>query len=311
MNCHEHFSFDSREFLNYLSTLRIFNTIMNYTYHFKELIKNSEKAYLQCRMLSKPRKLFFDHLPKCGGTTLHNFLLKHYRPEKVFRIISIRKGGPIAKQVQIFTDKPEEERYSYDLIFGHHTFQFMDDIHPEMYKITMLREPVDRIISHYYFVKRFKNHHLHEQVMSNQMSLESYVTSGISEELDNWYVKHFSGLDEEKVYSDPDYALACAKRNLARFDCIGVLSQMDDFISKLRKDLSLKGTFDNNRRVNKTEGRPKVSDVSPKAIEEVKRMNSLDIALYEWVLENLRSGTLEKSHELHEEFSTIAPTPGH
>lgn len=256
------------------------------SHRFKKLFERSEKAYLHCPLLSKPRKLFFDHLPKCGGTTLHGFLFKHYQPEKVFRILSIIKGGPIEAQVQAFLDKPEEERYAYDLIFGHHAFQFIDYIHPEMYKITMLREPVDRIISHYYFVKRNKKHHLYEQVTSSQMSLERYVTSGISEELDNWYVKHFSGLDEETVYADPDYALDCAKRGLTKFDLVGVLSQMDDFIAKLKKDVNLKGTFHVKNKANKTQDRPKVSEVSAEAIEAIKRVNSLDIALYEWALEN-------------------------
>ena len=51
-------------------------------------------------------------------------------------------------------------RHKYDLIAGIQAQQLIDYAHPECLKISILREPVDRIISHYYFVCQATAHPL-------------------------------------------------------------------------------------------------------------------------------------------------------
>ena len=59
--------------------------------------------------------------------------------------------------------------------------------------ITMLRDPADRIISHYYFVLRKAGHYLYKEVTSRNMTLRDDVVSGISSELDNGQTRLVSG----------------------------------------------------------------------------------------------------------------------
>jgi len=49
----------------------------------------------------------------------------------------------------------------------------------------MLRNPIDWIISHYYYVRRIPRHYLYNRVVSQNMNLEEYVMSGILSEINN------------------------------------------------------------------------------------------------------------------------------
>jgi hypothetical protein len=86
------------------------------------------------------QKLVFLHIPKSGGTTLHNLLLPHFPQEAVcperFNELRHFAAGQLA-------------RYRY--FSGHFDLPSVKLIPGRKKIITMLREPVARLISMYYF----------------------------------------------------------------------------------------------------------------------------------------------------------------
>ena len=65
--------------------------------------------------------------------------------------------------------------------------------------ITVLRDPVDRIASHYYYAKRYPTHYLHKEITGRNMSLQDYASARLSDELDNGQVRMLAGVVNEKT----------------------------------------------------------------------------------------------------------------
>jgi hypothetical protein len=224
----------------------------------------------------KPKKVLFDHLPKCGGITVGRYLLSHYRYNKVF-IIDSRDPQTSVRTFKLF---PEATRFDYDLVVGHGAHGLLDFVHPETIKMTIFRDPVERIISHYYFVQRDIDNYLHEIVTGKQMTLEEYVTSGISRELRNWYVTHFSGDSIVEAESRPEWSVAKAHRIIKdRYHVIGFLDDLVGTMNILGKEAGYRRHFQ-NAHLNKTANRPKKNEIDESALDSIKSVNFLDVELY-------------------------------
>ncbi len=243
---------------------------------------NRELAYLKGESryllpLPKPKKVLFDHLPKCGGSSLNLYLQAHYSRRKTF-IIS---GLDPAASVKAFQSLSQSRRYEYDLVRGHLGREFLNYVHPECVVVTMMREPTNRIISHYYYAKRRKTHYLHSEIHKLNMTLEQYATSDLSAELRNWYVAHFSGLVPSDIEANPNDSLAKAVEVLtARYDIIGFLDEFETFIESLRCVAGLRENY-NGIKSNVTTDRPPIQDIPQATIETIKDVNHLDIKLYQ------------------------------
>ena len=237
----------------------------------QELIK--ELLYSQPTL--KPDKLLFDHIPKCGGATLTAYLERHYPKRKTYTV-----DGSNAS-VDKFKNMSESKRYGYDLVKGHLAHQLIDFVHPECLKVTVLREPVDRIVSHYYYAKRRSTHYLHMKINRLEMTLEDYVSSDISGgELRNFYTTHFSGLELEDAEENPEESIAKAVDVLLkRYDVVGFLDNFSPFVEMLRNKVNLIHKYENDR-VNVTQNRPSLNNVEGSTLRKIEQRNQLDIDMY-------------------------------
>jgi hypothetical protein len=91
------------------------------------------------------RRLVFLHLPKTGGTTLHHHFAEHFAPEEICpeRFSSLDR----------FTTE-ELSRWRY--FSGHYNFDQLRLIPGPLFVVTVLRDPVERLLSNYYFWKRHR-----------------------------------------------------------------------------------------------------------------------------------------------------------
>lgn len=223
-----------------------------------------------------PRKILFDHLPKCAGSTLDTYLAAHYPQRKIFSTDGFR---PL-DSVRYFKELSERTRHGYSLVKGHLANELIDYVHPECLKITVLRDPVERIISHYFYVKRTPSHYLYPAIHRSDMSLEDYATSSLSCELQNWYTTHFSGLSADQAEERPEESITrAAEVVLLRYDIVGLLDDFMLFIENLRERANLRNEYQDNR-VNVTQDRPGIKSIPRPIIEKIEQVNHLDIALY-------------------------------
>jgi len=223
----------------------------------------------------KPRKVLFDHLPKCGGASLNRYLGTHYPRRKTFSL----DGQNPSLSVNKFKSLSERDRYGYDLIKGHLAHELLDYIYPECLKVTVLREPLDRIISHYYYAKRTPSHYLYSKIHQSGMGLEEYATSNLSDELRNWYTTHFSGLSLDDVERRPEESIAKALEViLKRYDIVGFVDNFSSFLETLRSQAKLRDAY--KERVNVTQEREKLSHIEESVMNKIREVNKIDIVLY-------------------------------
>ncbi len=244
--------------------------------YVKRIASRAKQELLYLFPVTKPRRILFDHLPKCGGSSLDAYLKPHYLKRKVF---STNSSSP-AVSVDEFRKFSQRERYGYDLVKGHLSNELLDYVNPECLKVTVFREPVVRIVSHYYYAKRSPAHYLHSKIHESRVTLEDYAAGNLSNELRNWYTAHFSGMAADDVEKDPEESLSRATETiLKRYDVIGFLDDIESFIEALRKQANLRYEY-LNMRINVTQDRPSLDNVEQSVIQKIEQVNRLDVALY-------------------------------
>lgn len=234
----------------------------------------------EIRYLSeKPRRILFDHLPKCAGSTLRTYLSFHYPSRVTFET----HGREYAKSVLEFRSLPEKTRHGFHLVAGHDAHGLMGHVHPDTITVTVFRDPIDRIVSHYFYVKRYTKHYLHEQVMQSKMTLEEYATSGLSTELRNFYTTHFTGRSIEEVEADPSASVGLAADAVfGQYNIIGFQDNMQGVADALKKVAHLARKY-KGEVWNKTDDRLGIQAIPERTRMVIADVNALDVRLFELI----------------------------
>jgi hypothetical protein len=243
----------------------------------KSAVDRAKRKFLYHFPVTRPARILFDHVPKCGGSTLTSYLEAHYPKRKTF----VTNGFDPAESVRLFKNMPEPVRHGYELVIGHLANALFDSAHPECLKVTVLRDPVERIVSHYFYAKRTPRHYFYARMHESNMDLDDYLTSNASGELRNAYTTHFSGLAVDEAEQNPEESIAKAAQTiLERYDVVGFLDDFTFFVEELRRKANLVHAYQ-GERVNVSRDRPSIDRVPKSAIEKIQQVNSLDIALYQ------------------------------
>ena len=117
---------------------------------------------------------FFFHIPKCAGTSVWETLFHVYGARNVFIVNSARSR-------QVLAAMPPERCRSYGAVGGHWPLRNFRDLLGEMtayYKIITLRDPIDRAISEYNYVRAQTSHP--RNAMVSQQSLEMFAAETLA-----------------------------------------------------------------------------------------------------------------------------------
>ncbi|MBN1866538.1 sulfotransferase family 2 domain-containing protein [Candidatus Sumerlaeota bacterium] len=242
---------------------------------------------------SRPRKILFDHLPKCGGSTLTAYLEAHYPRRKTF----CTDGRAPQASVRHFKALPQAKRDGYDLVEGHLAHELLDFVHPDCLKVTVFRDPIDRVVSHYYFAQREPGHYLRSKILESSMSLEEYATSGLSDEIRNWYTCYFAQRALRDTERSPEQTVAKAVSVvLNRYDVIGFLDDFAAFAEALRSRARLRYEY-RDHRVNVTQNRPPLESIPRSTLARIEEANRLDVAFYREIRNAIASRKSTSAHE--------------
>jgi hypothetical protein len=169
----------------------------------------------------------FLHIPRTGGQTLYAVLARQYPYSRTIAIT-----GPLAPSIPL----PEDANSIRPvLIRGHMPYGVHQQLEIEPLYITVLRNPIDRVISTYRFARRFPDHPLHRQLHESRMSLVDFVRSDISShEVNNAQTRQLAG----DVSGVPDrLTLDRAKANLRSFAAFGLTERFDETLVFFRRRL--------------------------------------------------------------------------
>ena len=215
--------------------------------------------------------LAFVHIPKTAGTTLHKIIAHQY--PRVF--IHHDSDGPLdsALAARIREKHPQ-------VIMGH----FSVGIHsliPETRYVTCLREPVSRIASHYQHALNDPAHYLHHDVVSGNLDLGGYVSSGLSGELSNGMTRMLAGVTDFHHATVSDETLALAKSNIeSLFDGIILSEQFDPGVLMLAESLHWKTPYYLRRKVGRYGSAPRKPDERTRKL--IEEHNRFDCQLHAW-----------------------------
>jgi hypothetical protein len=127
--------------------------------------------------------ILFVHVPKTGGTAVKGALIETYGPENVYSDYTDEPGHPL-KKISIDPDgylrqrqaKLANELAGRRVVVGHLWFKKYERAHLR-FVATVLRNPIERAISHYFFWLStcWPSHPVHAYVLAQSLSFRQFA----------------------------------------------------------------------------------------------------------------------------------------
>jgi hypothetical protein len=231
----------------------------------------------------------FDHIPKTGGSAFKSVLEQIFGAENVSPAVSGR------------SELWAEQKYAgYRVITGHfHSPIPRGDRTNRRARITMLRHPVDRAISEYYYYRNDV-----ERVEWNRLAIlakdhDLYCYAKLLEArkdmaISNFYSRRFASQLSRQLWGDRK-VLQLAKAALARYDFVGIQENFVDSVDLFCCEFGLPPILE-TPRVNVTSSRTALQELDSTTYDQLVKMNRLDIELYEHALSRFQA---KKRHVFH------------
>ena len=219
--------------------------------------------------------VIFVHIPKTGGTTLNKILINNYR-----EYCNIYTSG--ANKILENTSAARIDQL--ELLSGHFPFGLDQYFAKPCSYITLLREPVERIISHYYYVINSPANYLYQEIKSKKIGLAEYAKGYLSAELNNHQTRLISGMQPYPGQPAQVTAkdLKKAKRNIKEsFAVAGITEMFPQSLFLMKKRYQWEKVSYQSENVNRN--RPTQEEISPDIIKTIQNNNEFDLKLYQFV----------------------------
>jgi hypothetical protein len=241
----------------------------------------------QERAAMAPPLIAFVHIPKTAGGAVTTMFSTAYSkagitdmgnyvsgPEKALGKVTRRPGGWGSWQ-----------RRGGRVAIGHTPYGLFrqGNLPPDTRYITFLREPVDRVLSHYYRHVHLPGMNDSERRAKRARSLEQALDEMRMPQLRNLCTRFLCS--EATLGELPPSALDEAKENLRTFAFVGIQERFEESILLLQRTLGLGLVPYRNQHVSGAGRRPSVDAISDEQRELIMEHNRLDVELYAFGLE--------------------------
>ena len=254
----------------------------------------------------KDNPLVFLHIQRCGGTTLTNLLDLHFRNDQILKANLLHGEQGRILGISGHTGTPfelDDGVANYRLIAGHSNFGDLDAILTNPVYVTMLRDPIQRVVSLYRYWKSHRldyieKHGLRGPLLAKRLSLEELVQSDEPEALYNVH----NGMARQLVnhliapidLSDEEW-LKRAGENLDRFTFVGISELYDLSVNLLCESLGWSPVtrLDTANTYAQTFGSPEQFEaipdevLTPQTAAVIIERNWIDLQLYQRALRRL------------------------
>lgn len=231
------------------------------------------------------KQIIFPHIWKTGGTSLASIFYNLFSQDECVRV----------------EDKPVESYQNTRFLTGHMPYGLHNVLSKPYTYIGLIREPIERVVSSYYFMKEQKGHPLYQLV--NQLTLLESLQPGVHPYLDDNYHNHqtriFAGIEttiskgripyvSEQSDVITDKHLEQAISNIKTdYSFVSTLEDMPNNCSKLGLIIGHTSEQISFPHLGKTSDRPKLDNINQQALKLIREFNGLDIQLYNYIRERL------------------------
>lgn len=248
--------------------------------------------------LTIDKKIFFLHIPKCGGTSLRlavenafNFPKDSKNSDFHLDVMALDSAAH-AVEKPIVELKREVLNYcmahkSYRYISGHFAYsdKAMQAYGDDWHYITLLRDPVSKWFSQYFFNRHKNNDHY-----KLDCTLEEFLTTDEAKHLGrNYSYLLVDGISSEEAATDA--AISQAIKNLEKFALVGVLEKLDwfykDFQTVFGTELKLENC--NKNPLSAKQQQQQIKDDIRAQVEEICQPN---IQIYQAAMDLMQSRQL-------------------
>lgn len=212
--------------------------------------------------------MIFLHLPKTAGTTFREVLQRH----PTLKVRLVEGGHPEIlekiKEKPVFVKTLARQN---DVIMGHLIFdpRPFNALAGKVFFVSLLREPIDRAISHYKHVRRTPEHALHQELKPLSF--------------DQAFARHERF--RMQVTNNQVRSL-CRLQSLEDFDRItmqhrfilGRQDRFDDFLAYLERTFAI--TLPRLAPANVAPRDDPDPQISPETMQELVAVNQMDLALF-------------------------------
>jgi len=247
--------------------------LTNYTINKQHIIKHLNKGAYQ----KSSELCLFSHVPKTAGTSLEQIVAKNFKVSETLHI-----NAPDLNRLPAII---QAKKYLPKFICGHHplhglVYQLLSE--QSLFHFTQLREPVDRVISYYNYVKGKTDHPMHQHTVKNNFI--EFLNADPSPELSNGQCRRFSGYLHQGQASDSLLFQEALDTLTNCFSLVLTTCLFDEGLLLLKNRLKLKDIYYQKQNVSdKFLHKEELSDIE---LNFVSERNLADINLFNTIKNN-------------------------
>jgi len=238
--------------------------------------------------------LIFLHIPKTGGSTLIPLIDWNYN-NQTYSI-------PVHRKIQTFIDLPNAEKQTIQALQGQLFYGIHQYIPQDSQYITILRHPIKRVVSQYFY--------------------ENVRKQKLGEPLSDSPIEHFLEREPFQAYTQlnliaggdtiedalkrplPVDALDRAKTNIeSHFPVVGLIDAYDESILLMKRHFGWQRAFYQQKNVN--QGRKRFEDFSKATQKIIEQACQPELELYEYAQKRLTSQLEAQDAQFWQDLKTM------
>jgi hypothetical protein len=233
--------------------------------------KQSQLGAEESRSRRQREAVIFLHLPKTAGTTLNRLIEWEYPLMQMYSVDPVLFEWSAAH----LRNLPENRLRRTRMFKGHMVFGLHEVLPQPATYITVLRNPVERVLSAFYYMRSYRLHPLYWKLRQEKMTVEQFVQRSTRDNV------------QCKIIAAADYHSPCTEDVMERaidhldryFSVVGLSERFEESLAlmKLRFGWQLKSYSS----FNVTRARPKKDELPQSTLDLIADRNRFDVALYE------------------------------
>jgi hypothetical protein len=216
------------------------------------------------------KAIIFLHVPKSAGTTLNRLIEWEYPLLAMYTVDPVLFRWSRERLWRL----PKRRLKRFRVFKGHMKFGLHEVLPQPATYITVLRDPIDRMISAFYFMHTYKLHPNYWKFRREGWTLEDFVKRWPKA---NLQTKMIAGADYDELCTAE--MLMKAKDNLQYFSVVGLTERFEETLALMKLCFGWK--LECYSSFNVTRARPKKRDLPQATLDLIAERNRFDVEFYE------------------------------